>query len=167
MTSGTGEIRHKTVVRGHFTCHNETVINQELLSNVNLFSGCSRRELHRIATLCDERRVPSGTVLVREGEAADGFFVIAEGLASVTCDGRELASAGPGTSIGETALLDGGVRTATVTTVLPTRLLVFEGPVLEQLIDTFPCVAKRLLVQTSRRLRSADALATLGEPTPA
>jgi CRP-like cAMP-binding protein len=139
------------------------MITEELLSNVNLFAGCSRRELHRIAALGEERKVPTGTVLVEEGEPADGFFVIAEGLASVTAEGMELASAGPGTSIGETALLDGGPRTATVTTVLPTRLLVFEGPVLEQLIDGFPCVAKRLLVQTSRRLRSADTLATLGE----
>lgn len=143
------------------------MITEELLGNVNLFAGCSRRELQRIAALGDERRVASGTVLVREGEAADSFFVIAEGLASVTADGKELASVGPGTSIGETALLDGGPRTATVTTVLPTRLLTFEGRVLERLIDDFPCVAKRLLVQTSRRLRSADALAALGETTPA
>jgi CRP/FNR family transcriptional regulator, cyclic AMP receptor protein len=105
--------------------------------------------------------------LMREGEPADGFFVIAEGLASVTSNGHELASAGPGTTVGEMALLDGGPRAATVTTVLPTRLVVFEGHVLDALVDAVPVVAKRLLMQTSKRLRSADALASLEAPTNA
>ena len=137
------------------------MITEELLGKVNLFASCSKGDLRRIAKLATERRVPAGTVLMREGEPADGFFVIAEGLASVTCHDRELGSAGPGTTVGETALLDGGERTATVTAVLPTRLLAFEGAVLEQLVDGFPAVAKRLLTQTSKRLRSADALATI------
>jgi CRP-like cAMP-binding protein len=144
------------------------MVNEELLGNVNLFAACSKGDLRRIAKLATERRVAAGTVLMREGEAADGFFVIAEGLASVTANGHELASAGPGTTVGEMALLDGGPRAATVTTVLPTRLVVFEGRVLDALVDAVPVVAKRLLMQTSRRLRSADALASI-EPasTPA
>jgi CRP/FNR family cyclic AMP-dependent transcriptional regulator len=141
------------------------MITEELLGKVNLFASCSKGELHRIAKLGTERRVAAGTVLMREGDPADAFFVIAEGLASVTSNGRELGSAGPGTTIGETALLDGGERTATVTAVLPTRLLAFEGNVLDQLVDGFPVVAKRLLMQTSKRLRSADALAAIETAT--
>jgi CRP-like cAMP-binding protein len=143
------------------------MVNEELLGNVNLFAACSKSDLRRIAKLATERRVPAGTVLMREGEAADGFFVIAEGLASVTANGHELASAGPGTTVGEMALLDGGPRAATVTAVLPTRLVVFEGHALDALVDAVPVVAKRLLMQTSKRLRSADTLASIEAPASA
>ena len=142
------------------------MIAEQLLGNVNLFASCSKGELRRIAALGSERKVPAGTVLMEEGAPADGFVVVAEGLVSITAHGKELGSVGPGTSVGETALLDGGPRTATATAVLPTRLIAFEGRVLDELVDTVPSVAKRLLRQTSRRLRAADALATV-EPVTA
>lgn len=141
------------------------MVNEELLGNVSLFAACSKSDLRRIAKLGAERHVAAGTVLIREGEPAAGFYVVAEGLASVTANGHELASAGPGSTVGEMALLDGGPRTATVTAMLPTRLLAFEGAVLDQLVDAFPAVAKRLLAQTSKRLRSADALAAVETAT--
>jgi CRP/FNR family transcriptional regulator, cyclic AMP receptor protein len=132
----------------------------ELLGNVSLFSACSDRELDHIARLVRERRVPSGTVLVREGEAAgDELLIVAEGLAEVAAEGQRLASIGPGAFIGEVSMLDGAPRSATVTTVAPTRLLVLDAAGFDQLLARSPDVANRVLRVMAARLRAADEAA--------
>jgi CRP-like cAMP-binding protein len=57
---------------------------------------------------------PAGTVILREGEAGDAFYLIAEGTAQVTEGGRHLRDLGPAGSFGEIALIKGVPRTATV-----------------------------------------------------
>ena len=61
----------------------------------------------------------SGDQIIAEGDPANALFIIARGSVSISVtldDGqrRRIGSAGPGFSIGETALVEGGVRTADV-----------------------------------------------------
>jgi CRP/FNR family transcriptional regulator, cyclic AMP receptor protein len=94
------------------------------LKRVPLFSELDRRQLKRLAEHFRERTVKSGTTPVREGEMSGvGFFVVADGRASVTADGRELATLGPGDYFGEIALITEAKRTATVTATTELRLL--------------------------------------------
>ena len=60
-------------------------------------------------------RVPTGQVLLTQGDAARYFFVIEKGLVSFVVDGDELAAKrmGEGESFGELALLYRGAVTAT------------------------------------------------------
>src|SRR3954453_9657215 len=106
----------------------------ELLSKVSLFSACTRRELVAIAAHTREIRVPSGAALTVEGEPGDEFFVLAEGLAWATIGDERVGSVHPGSCFGEMALLDGGERAATVTTQLPSRLLVLDRACFQSLI---------------------------------
>jgi len=142
------------------------------LAKVPLFADLGKRELQRIGAVCREQSYAPGEPLVWQGAPGTGFFVITAGKVRIMqqrADGdtRQLNVLGPGDTFGEMALLDGGARAATVTTVLPTRLVVFEGHVLDALVDAVPVVAKRLLMQTSKRLRSADALASIEAPASA
>lgn len=112
----------------------------ELLAGVGLFYGL-RRELARIAALTSERQVAGGTVVCGEGELGEEAFVIVEGSATVTIGGREVATLGPGDFFGEMALLDGGVRIATVVATSPLRVLVLARKQFHAVLGDVPYVA--------------------------
>ena len=88
----------------------------DALANVPMLSGLDRKHLERLARDFTERTFPAGTVVVRQGDDRGiGFFVIADGEASVTVDGAEVSRLGPGKHFGAIALIADRHRTATVT----------------------------------------------------
>ena len=90
------------------------------LQQVPLFSGLSQRQLKRLSRLFKEHRVKARRPVVKQGEMSGiRFFVISEGEASVSVDGREVRRLGPGDHFGEFALISRQVRAATVTAETP------------------------------------------------
>ena len=79
------------------------------------------------------RTLPAGSVLTRQGEAGDEVFLLLDGVVSVEVDGTQLAEIGPGAVLGERAVLERGVRTATVTATTPLRVAVAEAASLDRL----------------------------------
>ena len=79
----------------------------ELLTQVGLFSRCTKRERQTIARHAQAAELPAGTDLVREGEPGDALFLILEGEAVVQRDGHVVGRVGPGSHFGELAILDG------------------------------------------------------------
>ena len=127
-----------------------------LLSRVSLFSGCSRGELGRIASLVDQLEVPKGKVLASEGDPGWEFFVVCEGQAKATKRGRKVASLGQGSFFGEMSLLDEGPRSATVTAETDMQLLVLNSRSFSALIAENPSVSRKLLRGLAERLRGAE-----------
>ena len=70
----------------------------ELLKSVPLFSGCSKADLQRIASLADELDLGEGATLIREGERGREFIVIVDGAVQVTRKGKKLRALGLATS---------------------------------------------------------------------
>jgi len=89
----------------------------EVLERVPLFADLDRRELQQVARLFKERRFPRGETVMKEGLGGAAFFVIESGEATVDVGGREVRKLGPGDHFGEIALIDEGVRSATITAV--------------------------------------------------
>jgi CRP-like cAMP-binding protein len=91
----------------------------DLVRNVSLFSGLAPAEIDGILGISRYVAFASGTHLMRQGQSADGVLILESGSADVLTalpGGGELAlaSVGAGTVLGEMALLDAGVRSATV-----------------------------------------------------
>ena len=89
----------------------------QLLKDAPLFDHCSKQELQRIASIADQLDVREGKVLIREGERGREFFVIVEGEVEVRRKGKKVKTLGPGSFVGEIALLSKIPRVATVTAI--------------------------------------------------
>jgi CRP-like cAMP-binding protein len=89
---------------------------RDVLARVPLFAGFDAKHLDKLAKDFTERRFDAGSVVVRQGDDHSmGFFVIAEGEAVVSIDGRDVTTLRPGDEFGAIALISDRVRTATVT----------------------------------------------------
>jgi CRP/FNR family transcriptional regulator, cyclic AMP receptor protein len=128
----------------------------ERLSQVQLFSACSKRDLSRIAVLAEEIEVPAGRVLVRQGDPGREAFVVSEGRAKATMRGKGSAKLGPGECFGEMALLTSAPRSATVTAETDMRLFVLGSRQFSTLIEDVPVIGRRVLAALAERLREAE-----------
>ena len=94
-----------------------------------LFEGISREKLLDIFRTVQHTIVPANTIVFRQGDPGDSFYIIYSGKARVfrerrTGEKTELAILGPGDSIGEMSLLTGEERSAYLETMEETHLLV-------------------------------------------
>lgn len=126
------------------------------LANIELFSGLDRGDLRSIARASDEVNVEQGRVLMAEGAPGHEAYVVIEGTAVVERNGQQVAETGPGAHFGELALLDGGVRTATVTARTPMRLLVLGQREFVGVLEEVPGLANRIMATLAGQVRSLD-----------
>ena len=127
------------------------------LASVPLFSLCSKKELQAVAKATDEMELPAGRVLCEQGSTGREAFIILEGTAVVTRNDQQVAIAGPGTCVGELALLDHGPRTATVTAQTDLRVLVLGVREFAAILDDAPTIARKLLRSLAGTVRELDA----------
>ncbi|CAN5420949.1 hypothetical protein BH10ACT3_BH10ACT3_05560 [soil metagenome] len=126
------------------------------IAGLPLFAACSKRDLQRLAKATDELRISAGTDLTTEGTLGREAFVIVSGTAAVTKGGQQVAVLGAGDHFGELSLLDGGVRTATVTALDDMVVLVLSKPAFNGVLDEIPTLAHKLLVSLAHRLRESE-----------
>ena len=130
---------------------------QEALARVPLFSGLSSRHLKRLADSMQEVRYMEGASVVKEGQEGDSFYVILQGEAKVVGPGgTSVNRLQPGDFFGEISLLDGGARTATVTTETPVTMLELKRTEFLRMVEDEPDVAVKLLSHTASLLRRAE-----------
>jgi hypothetical protein len=86
------------------------------------------RELSRALLSGDEKltkkRLGKDAVLVTQGGTGDRLYLLLDGVLGVEVDGEQVAEMGPGTIVGERAVLEGGVRTATLRALTPIHFVV-------------------------------------------
>jgi CRP-like cAMP-binding protein len=129
------------------------------LRSIWLFSGCTASELRKIRGSLDEVEVPKGKVLVEEGRVGLECFLIVSGTATVTRNGKKVATLGPGSHFGELALLDRRPRSATVVSDTDMDVLVLSQRQFNSVIESVPSISRKLLAAMAGRLREADAKA--------
>jgi CRP-like cAMP-binding protein len=123
-----------------------------MLAGVPLFAGLSKKQLSQVATIADELDFKAGKQLIREGGAGREFFVLLEGSADVTRDGKKLATRGAGDFFGEIALVCDRPRVATVTTTEPSVALVVTESNFRKLVRQSPDIALKVMQAVGERL---------------
>jgi pyruvate,water dikinase len=128
----------------------------DVLRKTRLFGDLERRDVEKIAALFKERRFPQGEIVIKEGSGGAAFYVIESGEATVTIGGEPRGTLKAGDHFGEIALIDEGVRTATITAA---EDLVCHGLTLWEfrpLVEEHGAIGWKLMQTLARELRAAD-----------
>jgi CRP/FNR family cyclic AMP-dependent transcriptional regulator len=135
------------------------------LQRVPLFRGLNNQYLEHLAKRMVEREYSSGQPIVTQGQGGEGFFIVVSGNAEAVrerSDGAKVIvnTFGPTDFFGELALLDDGMRTASVVTSEPTKCLVLtRWDFLTVLRESNVEMAVTILEELAKRFRRAlDAL---------
>jgi CRP/FNR family cyclic AMP-dependent transcriptional regulator len=129
------------------------------LASVSLFSACSKKELQAVAKRSDEVTLPAGKTLCEQGAVGREAYVIVAGTAEVRRNKKKVAEIGPGTCVGELALLDHQPRTASVIATTDLTVLVIGVREFASLIDEVPPLTHKLMKSMASKIRELDTQA--------
>jgi CRP-like cAMP-binding protein len=128
----------------------------DLLRSVPLFDRVDDKQLKRLGESFTDRPFSAGQELVTEGSGGVGFFIIESGQARVSVEGEFRAELGPGDHFGEIALIDGGLRTATVTALTDGKMYGMTSWQFRPLVEDNASIAWPLLEAMARRARALE-----------
>ncbi|MGC8549657.1 MAG: Crp/Fnr family transcriptional regulator [Acidobacteriaceae bacterium] len=128
------------------------------LGAVSLFSGLSPDELRLLAARAIRKRYTEGELLFQEGELCRGLHIIASGKLRIfksSASGREqvLAVEGPGGSVAELPVFDGGNYPASVSAMENSEIIFVSRQDLRNFCMEHPEVALKMLAVVGARLR--------------
>ncbi len=130
----------------------------QTLAKVAIFSGLAEGELALLTQRAVPRRYAAGEIVFSEGEPCSGLYVVESGHARIfksSANGREqvLSINGPGSSIAELPVFDGGNYPASVAAIDDATLLFVSKKDFHALCLTHPQVALKVLRVVGARLR--------------
>lgn len=121
------------------------------LRQVPLFATLGQAGLERVAALATEFEALPGHVLMERGQPGTGIFVIEEGAVRIDVPGGESVVLGPGSFVGELAVLADTPRTARVSVIEDLRALAIRRSDLSRLLNEEPSLAVNMLCTLARR----------------
>jgi len=142
-------------------------MNEHLISQTPLFASLPADEVRRLADTLRPCETALGTLLFREGDYGDHFYIVLEGQVEIikalgTADERLIRVRGPGEYIGEMSLLNlDGLRTASARARTPARLLEMTRADFDALLTRQPALAYQMVRVLSMRLHDAHNAALL------
>lgn len=108
------------------------------LRHLALFATMSNAELERLAALGEPVEAEPGAVLIDQGDVGTECFLVVEGEAGILHGPDHVATIGPGTVVGEMALIGHRPRNATVRAQSQMRLLSFDIARFKRVLDEMP-----------------------------
>ena len=143
------------------------------LKQADIFYQFTSTQLEMVANLCEERTYAMGEIILEEGASTKELYVITHGEVEIQVNpavvgGAEsqntmvtIATLRRGQSFGEIALVDEGLRSATVRAAQKnTRLLIIERARVMLLCETYPQLGYRLMYNLAAdlalKIRNAD-----------
>ena len=134
-----------------------TVEKVSLLASVEMFARVPSAVLASLAGVMAERQVTAGDVVMTKGEPGDALFVVVDGSLRAHSGERILATMGPGSVIGELALLDPAPRAASVTADEDSLLLVLAKDDIDLVMTDHPELSEGVIRYLVRFVRAGTA----------
>lgn len=136
----------------------EAVTQKQILSKVPLFSGLAENEMEFLSQRVVPRHYAAGQIVFNESDPCLGLYVVASGQVRIfktSAGGREqvLSIDGPGSSVAELPVFDGGNYPASVSAIEDATLLFVSKQHFQELCLTHPQVALKVLRVVGARLR--------------
>lgn len=118
---------------------------QSLMAKLPDAETLPRRELVAMDSLVTPIEIPAGRVLMHQGAPGSDAMLILEGEVLVDRDGEAVAILGPGSVVGEAALLANQPRNATVTAATDVLAVAMSRREFATILDRCPVMARRIL----------------------
>ncbi|MGH9084239.1 MAG: Crp/Fnr family transcriptional regulator [Acidimicrobiales bacterium] len=116
------------------------------LRHIALFARMSNADLEEVAELGEPVDAEAGALLMDQGDVGVECFLVLAGDAGVMVAGEHVATIGPGSVVGEMALIGHKPRNASVVAQSPMRLLSFNIAHFKRLLEDMP-VARDYIYQ--------------------
>ena len=125
-----------------------------LLARVPVLGGMDRDALRLLAFAAETRQLRAGDTLFRKGEVSDCGYVVARGAIALVEDdaGKADAVVGPGSLIGEVALITETRRPATAIAREPTTVLRLSRAMFRRTLEEYPAMAERIATDLRHRV---------------
>ncbi len=140
--------------------------DMNLLRQVPLLADFPDDQLRLLAFSAENIQYRDGEILFTEGERADGGFIVASGEVMMEGKGEKretLGTFGPGTLIGEVALLVETRRPARAIAVGPTEVIRIRRALFKRMLQEFPDIAAALFQSHAARFqKTTRALSRVG-----
>ena len=136
---------------------------RNILSDIRLFEGLTSAQLDWVSRRAHRRVFPVGANVMTAEQPGEAVYIVLHGTVKIhveQADGRDviLALLGSGDLIGEMSLIDSVGRSASVTTLENSLMLWMGKETFQEMLDTFPPVARNLVKILSARVRLSDQL---------
>ncbi|MBW2609824.1 MAG: Crp/Fnr family transcriptional regulator [Deltaproteobacteria bacterium] len=129
-----------------------------IISNSFLFKGLPENQLKEIENITVEKGYEKGEAVFFEGDEANGFYLVADGMVKVfklSSEGKEqiLHILGPGEPFGEVAVFHGVKFPANAEALTKSRFIFLPRDVFVELISSNPSLSLNMIAVLSLRLR--------------
>ena len=139
---------------GRAAAVSSTVERVIVLKGVGLFRQVPDDVLASVAEVLEEVQLGTGERLFARGDTASTMYVVVTGGVHVHDGDRTVSLLGPGEVVGELALLDDAVRSASVTAAEDTLLLGLDRHAFDELLADHPVIAAGVIRILAARLRA-------------
>ncbi|MEP6468336.1 MAG: MFS transporter [Chloroflexota bacterium] len=130
-----------------------------LLRGIPMFAPLGPAAIERLAAGLVPVHAHQGSLVVRQGDPGDHFYIITHGRVGISIDGRHIRQEGPGESFGEIALLRNVPRTASVEAVVSTELVALQRRVFLEAVTGQPASSSAAESLIEQRLHQPPASA--------
>lgn len=121
------------------------------LARAHRFKNFSDAEIAQVVDAAVYHTVPDGWAIIAESTPADKAYLILSGTVSIRRHGEEIAQAGAGDIVGEMALVDHKLRSATVVALTPLEVLNFTSAIVDELAAEIPHFREALTTASEER----------------